>query len=76
MYGKQNIAVFRYALELYTQVLAIRANAVKAAANGATRSEPTVTTFSVWGICCPHNIEGYHEMILNSELFLMYISFT
>ena len=49
MYGKQNIAVFRYALELYTQVLAIRANAVKAAANGATRSEPTVTTFSVWG---------------------------
>ena len=48
MYGKQNIAVFRYALELYTQVLAIRANAVKAAANGATRSEPTVTTFSVY----------------------------
>ena len=37
LYGKQNIAVFRNALELYCQLLSYRSNSIKAVSNGATR---------------------------------------
>ncbi|XP_063679961.1 cytosolic carboxypeptidase 1-like isoform X2 [Bolinopsis microptera] len=65
MYGKQNIAVFRYALELYTQVLAIRANAVKAAANGATRR--MLDLFNYWtDLDKLHKFVHIRKSILNS----------
>eukprot|EP00116_Pleurobrachia_bachei_P009680 sb/3469942/ len=39
MYGKQNNAVFRYSLDLQSQILSYKSNASKAACNGSTRIE-------------------------------------
>eukprot|EP00116_Pleurobrachia_bachei_P005049 sb/3465311/ len=46
MYGKQNNAVFRYSLDLQSQILSYKSNASKAACNGSTRKKEIGTNLS------------------------------